>query len=57
MVLFWGNRRAIFAGDERLEQPDGHTVNIAGNERHPNPLVLGQSLYTTDESVSFPLWT
>ena len=28
-------------------------MNIAGNERHSNALVLGQCLQSTDKSVSF----
>ena len=56
MVLFWGDRRTLLARDESLEHPDGRTVNIAGNERHPNPLILGHGLQMADESVPFPLW-
>jgi len=57
MVLFRWNRRALLAGDERLEHSNGRAVNIASDERHPNPLVLGQGLQTADERVSFLLKT
>jgi len=55
MVLFRGDRRTLFTRDERLEQPDGGTVNVAGNESNPNAMVPGQALQITDKSVSFPL--
>jgi hypothetical protein len=53
--LFWRNWQAFFTGDESLEQPDGGTVNIAGNESHPNALVPSQGLQIGDEIVPFPL--
>jgi len=55
MVLFWEDWRSLFTGDERLEHPDSRTMNIASNERDPNPLVLGHGLQVTDKVVSFPL--
>lgn len=55
VILFWGHRRTLFGGNEGLEQPDGGTVNIAGNESYPDALNHGQALQIADESVSFPL--
>jgi hypothetical protein len=54
MVLFRENRR-IFTGGKCLEQPDGRATNVAGNESHPNALVLGQRLQIANKSISFPL--
>ena len=44
VVLFWRNWRALFTGDKRLEHPDGGTVNITGNEGHPNTLIPSEAL-------------
>lgn len=53
VVFFWRNRRAFLTGDERLEQPDGRTVDIASDESHSNTVISGQALQIGDEIIPF----
>ena len=55
MILFWGDWLTLLSRDERLEQPNSCTVNVTGDECHPDALVPGYVLQITDEKVSFPL--